>query len=196
MADTGWSRIAQMKTRRPPPVKPGASPRRDANRHTTLPLHGWNCLGLDRETRSARLAKRNKPLQSLDLDTSRDQKSPLRRCFKLRPPRSTGFTGRLRLPIVVRDSTACTASGDHYRDPCSSLATVQPLVWMSTDRHAATGTCEIGQSRIKRDAPSMQEFFCPPENFFGRAGHNGYADVVDARRERLAFCLDVLRRRS
>jgi hypothetical protein len=34
------------------------------------PLHGQDCLGLDRETRSAHLAKRNKPLQSLDLETS------------------------------------------------------------------------------------------------------------------------------
>jgi len=31
---------------------------------------GGNCLGLDRETRSAHLARRNKPLQSLALDTS------------------------------------------------------------------------------------------------------------------------------
>src|SRR5690349_15584285 len=49
-----------------------AGTERDAKptRNGTSRLSRGNCLGLDRETRSAHLARRNKPLQSLALDTS------------------------------------------------------------------------------------------------------------------------------
>jgi hypothetical protein len=59
----------------------------------------------------------------------RDQKSPLRRCFKSRPPRRAKFAGFV--------------SG--YR---SAPTAFRPLVRTSADRHATTGTCEIGQFRM------------------------------------------------
>ena len=59
----------------------------------------------------------------------RDQKSPLRRCFKSRPPRRAKFAGFI--------------SG--YR---SAPTAFRPLVRTSADRHATTGTCEIGQFRM------------------------------------------------
>lgn len=68
----------------------------------------------------------------------RDQKSPLRRCFKPRSPCETrGAPVQIsgcRLPRRVRASC---------------------LGW-STDRHAATGTCEFGQPRYRVFRPAEQ----------------------------------------
>ena len=44
-------------------------------------------------SRSARLARSNKPLRCRPLEGRRDQKSPLRRCFKPRPPLRAGYAG-------------------------------------------------------------------------------------------------------
>ena len=44
-------------------------------------------------TRSARPAKMDKPLRCRPLEGQRDHRSPLRRCFKPRPPWRTGCAG-------------------------------------------------------------------------------------------------------
>jgi hypothetical protein len=41
--------------------------------------------------------------------------------------------------------------------PLRLLAAVRPLVRMPTNRHAATGTCEIGHGAYRSDADSAQE---------------------------------------
>ena len=71
------------------------------------------------------------------LEGRRDQKSPLRRCFKPRPPLRAGCAGF---------ASGCRSEclGSQLRSP---QAAVRPLVRMPTDRHTATGTCEIGQRR-------------------------------------------------
>ena len=94
-------------------------------------------------TRSARPARMDKPLRCRPLEGRRDQKSPLRRCFKPRPPLSAGCAGF---------ASGCRLSGSELRRPMKTLgdllrAAVRPLVRMPTDRHAATGTCEIGRAR-------------------------------------------------
>src|ERR1700729_3455784 len=70
-------------------------------------------------------------------------RSPLRRCFKPRPPLSAGGAG--------------FASGCRSRSEALNFepqATVRPLVRMPTDRHTATGTCEFGRAadRANRNA--------------------------------------------
>jgi len=51
------------------------------------------CLGLEREDPFRTAGKMDKPLRCWRLDRQRDQKSPLRRCFKPRPPLSAGCAG-------------------------------------------------------------------------------------------------------
>ena len=52
------------------------------------------CLSPDKgKPRSALLAKKDKPFQSVRHSRRRYQKSPLRRCFKPRPPLSAGCAG-------------------------------------------------------------------------------------------------------
>jgi len=51
------------------------------------------CLGLERENPFRTAGKMDKPLRCWPLDSQRDQKSPLRRCFKPRPPLSAGCAG-------------------------------------------------------------------------------------------------------
>src|SRR5262249_15163062 len=72
-----------------------------------------------------------------------DQKSPVRRCFKPRPPWRAGCAGF---------ASGCRSSGFGAQAIAATLAislraAVRPLVRMPTDRHTATGTCEIGQLR-------------------------------------------------
>src|SRR5580698_11233188 len=93
------------------------------------------CLGLEREDPFRTAGKMDKPLRCWLLDSQRDQKSPLRRCFKPRPPLSAGCAG--------------FASGCRSRSEALNFepqATVRPLVRMPTDRHTATGTCEFGRA--------------------------------------------------
>ena len=115
--------------------------------------------------RSARLAREDKPLRCRPLEGRRDQKSPFRRCFKPRPPWRAGFAGfasgcrswfgtryccREPSPVGIPPRSV----------PILSLAAVRPLVRMPTDRHATTGTCEIGQGGyIGVFAPRHKSFF-------------------------------------
>ena len=64
---------------------------------------------------------------------------------------------------------------------------------MPTNRHAATGTCEIGRTRYKRVEQSMQEFFCLRAKFFEQVSRNGYASVAGALIERFARRLGAWR---
>src|SRR5215831_15362506 len=86
--------------------------------------------------------------------TGRDQKSPLRRCFKPRPSWRTRYAGfasgcqssvrscKRPQTLVSRD----VSSVRHAVLAISLRAAVRPLVRMPTDRHTATGTCEFGHS--------------------------------------------------
>jgi hypothetical protein len=88
-------------------------------------------LGLGRAPhRTAGKSSASLVLPTPNIGIGRDQKSPLRRCFKSRPSRRAGFAGFV--------------SG--YR---SAPTAFRPLVRISADRHATTGTCEIGHSRCK-----------------------------------------------
>ena len=62
-------------------------------------------------TRSARPARMDKPLRCRPLEGRRDQRSPLRRCFKPRPPLSAGCAGF---------ASGCRLSGSELRRPRSS----------------------------------------------------------------------------
>lgn len=77
----------------------------------------------------------------------RDQKSPVRRCFKSRSPVQTGFAG------------SPPAAG-------FSSAVDRPLVRIPADRHTTTGTCDLGKRRNRRRVPVSQAVFCPAAHFF------------------------------
>ena len=62
-------------------------------------------------TRSARPARMDKPLRCRPLEGRRDQRSPLRRCFKPRPPLSAGCAGF---------ASGCRLSGSELRRPTLS----------------------------------------------------------------------------
>ena len=62
-------------------------------RRTQRALRPRCCLGLERENPSARPARMDKPLRCRPLEGRRDHRSPLRRCFKPRPPLSAGCAG-------------------------------------------------------------------------------------------------------
>jgi hypothetical protein len=62
-------------------------------------------------TRSARPARMDKPLRCRPLEGRRDQRSPLRRCFKPRPPLSAGCAGF---------ASGCRLSGSELRQPTLS----------------------------------------------------------------------------
>ena len=62
-------------------------------RSASRPSHPDDALDWSGKTRSARLARVNKPLRCRPLEGRRDQKSPLRRCFRPRPPLRTRCAG-------------------------------------------------------------------------------------------------------
>src|SRR6201987_2424001 len=76
---------------------------------------------------------------SRPLEGRQRRKSPVRRCFKSRPP----FGG------VRRFASGCR----------SFLAVNRPLVRIPANRHATTGTCEIGQGPTYANRPALQELF-------------------------------------
>jgi hypothetical protein len=130
--------------------------------------HSSDALDWNGRSRSARLARVNKPLRCRPLEGRRDQKSPLRRCFRPRPPLRAGCAGF---------ASGCQSSVRSYDrdDPrywvlaISLRAAVRPLVRMPTDRHTATGTCEIGRTRSNLCCDPLQEIsvarvknLCPP----------------------------------
>src|SRR6202035_4728668 len=62
-------------------------------RSASRPSHPDDALDWSGRSRSARLARVNKPLRCRPLEGRRDQKSPLRRCFRPRPPLRTRCAG-------------------------------------------------------------------------------------------------------
>src|ERR1700680_2972446 len=95
--------------------------------------------------------------------TGRDQKSPLRRCFKPRPSwrtRCAGFASGCRSSV-----SELKRSDDLAIVAISLRAAVRPLVRMPTDRHTATGTCEIGQGSRNSFRNSAQGFCAPSTTF-------------------------------
>ena len=90
-------------------------------------------------------------------------KKPVRRCFKLRPPWSAGLAGfpsgcRLLSGSVFPPGSPPWGSHPSGIEP-KTLAAVRPLVRMPTNRHAATGTCELGRAHIRMMAPRYKRFF-------------------------------------
>lgn len=121
----------------------------------------------------ARPAMKDKPLRCRPVESRRDQKSPLRRCFKLRPPWRFGVRRFcLRLPVAVRERPSCESRERDLRGCPSpsirfpSLAAVRPLVRMPTDQHAATGTCELGVPHIRAGASCFKFFLTAGTGFF------------------------------
>ena len=138
-------------------------------------------------TRSARPARMDKPLRCRPLEGRRDQRSPLRRCFKPRPPLSAGCAGF---------ASGCRSSGSELRRPMtraslgiesrrSLRAAVRPLVRMPTNRHAATGTCEIGRTRNRHNCREMQAILSITIIFFCTRGRHstGEGDERSPREE-------------
>jgi len=84
---------------------------------------------------------------SRPLEGRQRRKSPVRRCFKSRPP----FGG------VRRFASGCR----------SFLRAVDwPLVQIPADRHTTTGTCVLGDSVICANRRRTQAIFCPRRRFF------------------------------
>ena len=132
-------------------------------RHNAPPTRRC-CLRLDGETPSARLAMRNKPLRCRPLEGRRDQKSPSVVASSYVP---RGVRGS---PVSPPAAGRCSGRGPcgpgslprdfHPRErTLLSLAAVRPLVRMPTNRHAATGTCEIGQGGRYAASPLITRAF-------------------------------------
>jgi len=81
------------------------------------------------------------------LESRQRRKSPVRRCFKPRPPVGAGCAG------------SPPAAG-------LSRAVDWPLVQIPADRHATTGTCVLGRAECGRIARKCKRFLAPPERFF------------------------------
>jgi hypothetical protein len=83
--------------------------------------------------------KKDKPLRYARFGNWQRRKSPVRRCFKSRPP----FGGVRRF-----------ASG------CRSFQAVnRPLVRIPANRHTTTGTCEIGHAQDMKFRAHYKHFF-------------------------------------
>jgi hypothetical protein len=108
-------------------------------------------------------------------------KKPVRRCFKLRPPWRAGFAGFASGCRLLSGSGVATwmpAGGIHPYptiDPLRPLAAVRPLVRMPTNRHAATGTCEIGQGGRYGPRPRIAS---PDVPIFAGFPQGGRSDTV------------------
>ena len=84
--------------------------------------------------------KRDKPLRYAGLWRGRQRrKSPVRRCFKSRPP----FGGVRRF-----------ASGCRF---CRAVN--RPLVRIPAHRHTTTGTCDLGKAECMHARPQIKHYF-------------------------------------
>lgn len=98
-------------------------------------------------------------------------KKPVRRCFKLRPPWRAGFAGFASGCRLLSGSGVATwmpAVGIH---PCDHRSFKTPggcpaVDRMPTNRHAATGTCEIGQGAYTEIDPRQQGDCGPIDPYF------------------------------
>ena len=98
-------------------------------------------------------------------------KKPVRRCFKLRPPWRAGFAGFASGCRLLSGSGVATwmpAVGIH---PCDHRSFKTPggcpaVDRMPTNRHAATGTCEIGHGAYTETGPARQGETAPERPLF------------------------------
>ena len=130
-----------------------------------------SCRGLVGETPTARRAKRNKPLRCRPLEGRRDQKSPFVVALSCVPrgergsPVSPPAAGCCRGPV---SPPGCRPEGIHPFDHRSfkTPGGCPAVDRMPTNRHAATGTCEIGQAGYTCGAPPVtrEKRRQPPRN--------------------------------
>lgn len=135
------------------------------------------CRGLDGKFPSARLAMKDKPLRIARADcwkVSRVQKSPLRRCFKSRPPLSAGCAGSPPAAdhgCKERETLKRRIPGEGCSG-LSPLAAGGPLVPLPTDRHTTTGTCDLGEAEHRPFCVGRKLNFGNPtmfDDFFRRS---------------------------
>ena len=106
-------------------------------------------------TRSARPARMDKPLRCRPLEGQRDHRSPLRRCFKPRPPWRTGCAGF---------ASGCRSSSERVEEPLSGGCPAScPDTYRPTRGHRHVrvwATRDIGSLRvtIKRYLRSTKTF--------------------------------------
>ena len=75
-----------------------------------------------------------------------------------------------------------------------SLAAVRPLVRMPTDRHAATGTCRIGQGRRYVRNPGITRALAGQAHFFVQNSDEGTETILEPQRQaRFAQAIATLR---
>jgi hypothetical protein len=147
------------------------------------------------KTRSARPARMDKPLRCRPLEGRRDQRSPLRRCFKPRPPLSAGCAGF---------ASGCRLSGSELRRPNLSPSGLESLGFESRPHSGRlsgllsgcppTGTrpqarAKLGERDISAMAQRCKHFF-PQRPFFSVRR----AEVVSAALHRGPFERSVERR--
>src|SRR6516164_5420392 len=157
------------------------------------------CLGLEWDDPLRTAGKMDKPLRCRPLEGRRDQRSPLRRCFKPRPPLSAGCAGF---------ASGCRLSGSELKRPMLSPLGLESLGFESRPHSGRlsgllsgcppTGTrpqarAKLGNCELIALNSRCKSFLALARNFFSRARRNGYASVAAAILERLA-CL--LRRRA
>jgi hypothetical protein len=153
-------------------------------------------------TRSARPAMMDKPLRCRPLEGRRDQRSPLRRCFKPRPPLSAGCAGF---------ASGCRLSGSELKRPMISPLGLESLGFDPRPHSGRlsgllsgcppTGTRPQARAKLgNRELISMhhrcKSFFALAQNFLVAGSRNGYAAVAIARREPRVRCLDAPRYRT
>ena len=109
----------------------------------------------DEEPSSARPARRTSLFGNPTFGgPAGDQKSPLRRCFKPRP-----LVENECKPVASDRRSGCGVWIGSRLEPSrlSTPAAVRPLVRMPTDRHAATGTCELGKRTLTQSSTKIQD---------------------------------------
>ena len=115
---------------------------------------------------SARLARVNKPLRCRPLEGRRDQKSPLRRCFKPRPPWRAGCAGFASgcRSSVFGAATLATRSRSTIDDDTRALRSRSGRLSGLLSGCPPTDTrpqarAKLGKSAIRSNHPPMQEIF-------------------------------------
>ena len=118
---------------------------------------------------SARLARVNKPLRCRPLEGRRDQKSPLRRCFKPRPPwraGCAGFASGCRSSVFGAATLATRSRSmiDHIDDDTRALRSRSGRLSGLLSGCPPTDTrpqarAKLGESAIRSNHPSLQEIF-------------------------------------
>jgi hypothetical protein len=109
--------------------------------------------------RSARPAMKNKPLRQPEpvMETGRDQKSPVRRCFKPRPPLRTGcagFASGCRSSVRGSNDTVTSRSSRSHSGRLSGLLSGCPPIDTRPQARAKLGKRQIS------DLARLRKVFC------------------------------------